>query len=86
MLGNMLLSSALMPRLSVCVAGLSAGSDHSVQSEVFEKRGGAAVLHAAVDVCPGDAKLPDVPEVSVEECLQELCGPEGKDSGNCELT
>lgn len=64
-----------MSRLFICIAGLSAGSDHSVQSKVFEEKRGSAVVHAAVDVCPGDAELPDVPEVSVEVCLQELCVP-----------
>lgn len=75
-----------MSRLFICIAGLFAGSDHSVQSKVFKEQNGTAVVHAAVDVCPGDAKLPDVPEVYVEVCLQELCGPKPKDSGNCELT
>jgi len=67
-------SSALMSMLFICIAGISAGPDHSVQSSVFENRSGTAVLHAAVDVCPSDAKPPDVPEVSVEVSLQELCG------------
>ncbi len=57
------------------IVGLSAGLDHSDQSSVFEKQCGQTVLHADVDVCASDAKPADVPEVSVEVCLQELCGP-----------
>lgn len=67
-------SSALMSMLFICIAGISAGPDHLVQSKVFEKQSGTAVIHAAVDVYPTDAKPPDVPEVYVEVSLQELCG------------
>lgn len=53
----------------ISVTGFSAGSDHSMQSKVFEKRRGPSVLHTSVDVCPSDSKRPRVPQVSLEVCF-----------------
>lgn len=67
------------------VTGFSAGSDHSMQSKVFEKQRGPSVLHAAVDVCSSDSKRPCVPQISLEVCFQELRPPQPEDDGNREF-